>query len=262
MRSSDPRPISTRAVEIGRQLGDPRLLGYALNGLGGLLLMLGQPLRARELAEEALPLAESTGDRSDLACIWRVVGRGGHRAWRAGQGAHAAGEKCRAVAGDGPHCQLWPVCMSWLGRAALSAGELLEAETEFRTALAVAARYEKPVVALSALAGLAAVSARKGDAEAAVALVTFVLRHPCSAAETRRRAEKLRTELEAQLTPEQIQAAERRAASREPGGVGAEASGRLACRPRLAAPHRALGALHEPGIGRSPDVRGLWPGAV
>ena len=47
-----------QALEIGRKLGDPRLLAYSLNGLGDLLLMLGQPIQARARGAGAGPRPE------------------------------------------------------------------------------------------------------------------------------------------------------------------------------------------------------------
>ena len=102
---------------------------------------------------------------------------------------------------------------SLLGYVALSAGDLREAESCFRTALSMATRHERVVWSLYALAGLASVFARKGEAESAMALVAFVLHHPASIASTRHRAEQLRPALEAQLTPERVQAIELRAHS-------------------------------------------------
>ena len=60
--------------------------------------------------------------------------------------------------------------------------------------------------ALDALAGLATVQAKQGDRQYAFDLLSIVLNHPASLQETKDRADHLRAELEAQLTPAQIEA--------------------------------------------------------
>lgn len=63
---------------------------------------------------------------------------------------------------------------------------------------------------INALAGLADAHAQMGGAESAMELVFFVLSHPSSPGVARDLAERLRPDLEAQLTPAHIQAIERR----------------------------------------------------
>lgn len=199
-----------QALEIGRKLGDPRLLAYSLNGLGTLLLMLGQPVQARELAEQALALAQSTGDRYDLASSWSLLGQ---VALRLGEPAKAGALLAKGIVLGkelGWYSGLTSMT-SLLGYVALSAGDLREAESRFCAALSMATRHELVVWSLDALAGLASVFARKGETESSLALVAFVLHHPASIASARNRAERLRPELEAQLTPERVQAIELRA---------------------------------------------------
>ena len=53
--------------------------------------------------------------------------------------------------------------------------------------------------------------AKQGDREHALELLLIVLNHPASIQETKHRAAQLRAELEAQLTSQQVEAAERRA---------------------------------------------------
>jgi hypothetical protein len=65
--------------------------------------------------------------------------------------------------------------------------------------------------ALDALSGIAALRARQGNIEQAFELALFVLSHPASVQDTKDRAARLRTELETQLTSQQIQAVQARA---------------------------------------------------
>lgn len=60
---------------------------------------------------------------------------------------------------------------------------------------------------LDALAGLAAIAVSEGRFERALELALPVLRHPASSQETKDQAERLRSEVEVQLTSHQIEAA-------------------------------------------------------
>ncbi len=66
-------------------------------------------------------------------------------------------------------------------------------------------------MALSALAGFASLQAKQGDRDHALELLLLVLNHPASFQETKERATQLRAELEAQLTSQQVEAAQIRA---------------------------------------------------
>ncbi len=61
-------------------------------------------------------------------------------------------------------------------------------------------------VALEALVGIATLKAKQGNIEQALELSLIVLNHPASLQETKNRADRLRAELEAQLTPTQSEA--------------------------------------------------------
>jgi len=66
-------------------------------------------------------------------------------------------------------------------------------------------------VALEVLAGFASLQAKQGDREHALELLLIALNHPASIQETKNRAAQLRTKLEAQLTSQQVEAAQTQA---------------------------------------------------
>jgi tetratricopeptide (TPR) repeat protein len=83
----------------------------------------------------------------------------------------------------------------------------LEARRIFQKALQIAARVRAIPIALFALAGLATLYAQEGKTEQAFALLTYLYAHPSSNQQTKERAELLCRELEAQISPPQIEAA-------------------------------------------------------
>jgi predicted ATPase/DNA-binding SARP family transcriptional activator len=203
------QPYLRKALEISRKLGDPRLLAVSLNGLGFVLLSLNQPTQARELAEEALSLAQETGDRYDLALSMVLLGDvAGHLGDPAE--AHLLFEKSITLlleTGDtgnviGTYCRQ--------GHLALSMDKAREAESHFRAAASLAMQGGSEMLTLNALAGLANARARMGAAVSAMELVMLILHYPSRSSASRDLAEHLRRELEAQLSPEQIQALELR----------------------------------------------------
>jgi hypothetical protein len=93
----------------------------------------------------------------------------------------------------------------------LALGNEAEAGRIWREALRIATDIYGTPVALEALAGFASLHAKQGDREHALELLLIVLHHPASFQETKDRAAQLRTELEAQLTSQQVEAAQARA---------------------------------------------------
>ena len=68
------------------------------------------------------------------------------------------------------------------------------------------AEIGRSILALEALAGFANRQAKQGDREHALKLLFIILNHPASLQETKDRADRVRAELEAQLTLRQIEA--------------------------------------------------------
>jgi hypothetical protein len=98
-----------------------------------------------------------------------------------------------------------------LGDALRAAGDGAGAWETFREAYCVAQQAQVASSALDAACGLADLLAQDGATEVALDLLTHILSHPASSQEAKDRAERLRAEVAAQLTPQQIQAAQARA---------------------------------------------------
>jgi len=98
-----------------------------------------------------------------------------------------------------------------LGEATSMLGDDAEAQRCFLEGFKTAVAAQALPIALDALAGMAAVRVRAGATESALELLTQIIGHPSSSQETKARAEQLRAELERQLSPDQIKAAQARA---------------------------------------------------
>lgn len=90
-------------------------------------------------------------------------------------------------------------------------GNEAEAGRVWCKSLRIAIETRGMFVALEALVGLASLQAKQGNMEYALELLLVVLNHSASISDTKNRAAHLRTELEAQLTSQQVEAAQARA---------------------------------------------------
>ena len=98
-----------------------------------------------------------------------------------------------------------------MSRSIFALGNDAEAGRGWHESLRIATETRGIFIALEALVGLASLQAKHSDMEHALELLLIVLNHPVITHETRKRAARLRAEVEAQLTPEQIESAQARA---------------------------------------------------
>ncbi len=97
-----------------------------------------------------------------------------------------------------------------LSRSFLALGDEAAAARSWREALRISTETQGMFVALEALTGIAMLQAKRGESEPALELLLIILAHPGSIPETKDRAARLRAELEAQLTKQQVEAAQAR----------------------------------------------------
>jgi predicted ATPase/DNA-binding XRE family transcriptional regulator len=193
-----------------RVIGDPRFTAIGLNILSWLALKLGRFDEARAALEESITLNLSVGDRWGLAFAYRGLGLI----------AQVKGEHILAV--DIFHKSLDMLTklgarsdvarlLAEMSRSVFALGDEAEAERGWRESLRIANETRGAWVALEALVGIASLQAKRGECEQALELLLIVLNHPAGIQETKARAARLRTELEAQLTPLQIESIKVRA---------------------------------------------------
>ena len=202
-----------RGLDLARRLGDPRLIAYDLARLGQVNLEQEELPQAQQCFAECLALARETGDRYDLGLA--LVGLG-CVALLAGQAADArallqAGRALFTEIGD----------LHQVDRAGYYLGDLALAEDD----IGAAHQYFQAVVPLggvgkiflrfpAALIGLARVSLLTDPAavlrEQALGLA-LLLDQPAYSRQCRLQARALRTEMEAELTPQQVEAVHQQA---------------------------------------------------
>jgi predicted ATPase/transcriptional regulator with XRE-family HTH domain len=198
------------AVADWRLIGDPRFIAFGLNLLSQSALILGRYDEARAALEESVALNTSVGTRWNLGAAYRGLG----------SVAHAQGEYQQAVGMFRQSLETFTELgglqevaqvLADMGRSIFALGNDSEAERLWRESLHIATETHGTPVGLEALVGLVSLQAKRGDMQYALELLLMVLNHPASVQATKDRASRLRIELEAQLTHQQVEAAQARA---------------------------------------------------
>jgi tetratricopeptide (TPR) repeat protein len=191
-------------VSEWRAIGDPRFTAIGLNSLYWSALRLGRYEEARAALEESIELSISVGDRWVLGFAYRGLGII----------AQAQSEQTKAVEMFRKSLDIFTElgarqevarALADMSRSIFALGNDAEAGRGWHESLRIAMETRGIFIALEALVGLASLQAKHSDMEHALELLLIVLNHPVITHETRKRAARLRTELEAQLTPLQIE---------------------------------------------------------
>jgi tetratricopeptide (TPR) repeat protein len=197
-------------LAMWRALGDPRYTALALNFISPTAIKLGHYEEAGNFLQESLTLCTQVGDRWGMGTAYRYLGL---LALARGDIAEAQSLLRKSLDLFAEFVTGWDIVQSlvYLGEAAAAADDPSEARRIYLDALQLAMEVHVISLALDALTGLAHLQAGAGQAEGALELLLCVLSHPSSTQETKDRAGQLRAQLETQLTPGQVAAAQERA---------------------------------------------------
>lgn len=198
------------SIARARALGDVRFISFISGQLSRAAQALGRTEEVLDLLNESLRLATETGDRLGMGSTLEQLAVATRTSGDEKEARRLLKESIKQFRDIG---DMWFLghALNLQGYFALEAGEDLQARESFRQAFRIAFENQSPPNVLGALAGLAALAVKEGLHEQALVITLFVLSHPAGTQETRSLAEKLRAELEAQLTPEQVEMAQSRA---------------------------------------------------
>jgi predicted ATPase/class 3 adenylate cyclase len=208
-------------LALWRVVGNPRGLVFCLSFFGATLYVLGEYHKAQTLLRESLALSATMNDRWGLGTAFNHLGLVAQALEEYQEARYLFRESLALFKAIG---NLWDIvrALNHLGAVAWALEAYSEAHTYFREALATAMQAKAVPKALDALGGIAAVRAKQGAAEPALELAACILNHPARSKETHDRAAQLHAELEAQLTPQQVEAAQTRARAKPFEAVVAE----------------------------------------
>ncbi len=194
-------------LAINRRLGDQRLVAFVLHFYGILKHILGAHLEAQAYIRESLELSSAAGDRlfygmalSQLGEVTRALGDDA-------EAVRLLNESVTLLRELGEHWSTLHALIG-LGAATLVIGDYATSRAAYSEALALGWERQALPEVLETMAGMARWSAQKGMPEQALVSAFFVLNHPAATEKTKEAARQLRLELEAQLGPDQLEAAQ------------------------------------------------------
>ena len=199
-------------LAMWRELGDPSSIALGLNYVSQTAIYLGRPEEAHAYLQESLSLLTPVGERWGMGTAYRLLGLTALAQDHIDDAMSYIRKSLDLIAGI---ITGWDVACSliYLGEATAVAGDLAEARRLFRDGLRVAMETQSTPLVLDALAGLASLHFRAGEAAIAWELCAVVTDHPAVVFATKQRACLVRAKAECMLTAEQTRAAWERAAS-------------------------------------------------
>ncbi len=202
--------VFSQSLAIWRSVGDSRGTAACLRVLGESAYRLGRHDEAQRLLEESLEKNQALNYRWGTAATLATLGDAALSLGETTRAEHLIREGIALFREVGDRLNT-AVALDALGAVRHRRGMYREAQADFLEAFHLGMEMQSLSVALEALVGVAGVRVQEGSIEPVLELCMHVVNHPASNQRTKDRAEELRAGLEAQLTPQQIQAAHARA---------------------------------------------------
>lgn len=202
-RDEDSYRTLTESLRVARAQGDPTMIAYAISSLTRHASRRARIAELEPLAREACELAKASGNRFAVALALAQLAQ---LVWakrdvaQAKQLCRESIAVCRAQGDD-----WWlSATLNQLGNFEMATGHLAEAEQNIREAIQVALRGGFHTNALDALVSMATARAKADDTATALEIVSVVLQDPATKHRAHTRAEKLRGEIKARATLQEI----------------------------------------------------------
>jgi tetratricopeptide (TPR) repeat protein len=197
----EARQLLGESLALSRAMGSPWSIAYSLNVLG--TAACAQGAEAQQLLHEALALSQALADRYNTASAKSGLGMV-HQALGNEREARCCFEESLAIWREIGEQGGLAQTLNRYGQSLSAQADGQMARRCFLEALAVARNAEITPIVLDALLGVAVVQAQEGNLEAALEMVVHVLQDPAHTQGVHSQAERLRANLESDLTAEQI----------------------------------------------------------
>ena len=197
------------ALPGARGTGDPTLIAHTLIFLGEALYATGETAEAEKYLRESLAIAREIGWHHGIGRALDGLGQI-TQATNPTEARQLFTASSNVFRKSGDLRMLSLVC-NHQGYNSLALGDVSDAQVSFIASLRLAHEGGYGPYALDSLVGMARLEAKRGEMEDALEIALMISNHPASSHDTRNRAERLERELEAQLTQQQIEAAQARA---------------------------------------------------
>jgi len=250
----EAKQLIQKSLDIVKELGDQPGIIASLRSLSYANFVIGEYEEARRLGQASFALSKEIGDQFGVAAALADLARAAaglenygeskrlcqdslalcrEIGWLGGievalgdlgEVANAIGEYAEAMRLDSEGLAIAQVtdklnAKAWqlrvLGNAACGLKDYTEARSYFHKALEILVVVRLPSFALLTLVGIATLLAAGGEKERALELLALVIHHPLSWKWTKDRAAPLVAELEAELSPDVVAAAQERSQARD-----------------------------------------------
>jgi len=229
----EAKGLLQQALALFKEVGDPKVTAMALSYLSPVAYMLGDYREAKQWLQESLTLSREIGDRWSMILCLNQLGamtyQGGPAEWPEARRLH---EQSLTISKELGERREMAASLNYLGYVTCALAEYGTAKQHFLAALQTAIEGQITPVALAAVAGLATLlthqPARETELglitmkEQAIELLAFVQSHSATSQEAKDRAQRLLAELETELPPQVMAAAQKRGRGRKLEVVVAE----------------------------------------
>jgi len=200
------RQYLSQALAIFREFGDRIFTAHSLSYLGRTMHALGEYPEAEKLLRESLEIAREMEYQFGSGLALDALGQLAYTQGNYPEAQILFSESASLFEDMGDTHRLSRT-LNHRGMTALALNQILEAQNAFRTALTLALNGGLVPIALSSVAGLAALKVRQECNQQTLELVLYILQQPVANQETKDLARSLQKELEAKLAIQTVEAA-------------------------------------------------------
>ena len=211
---AEAKPYMLESLALYQKLGDPVGIADNLNNLGIVAEVLGEYEQARHHHWEALALRREIGDYRAVAVSLVNLGDVAYRAGQVGEAGAFYEESLtlRREIGDSGRIMS---SLARLGDVSLVLGDAEKAERYYREALQLSLLIHALPRIMQSLLGMATVLVQARRGEEALTLLDVIKHHPATPRWYRDDADRLFSELAAELSPQKVAAAKAKGAARD-----------------------------------------------
>lgn len=205
-RYEEAHASSREALTYFRTFGDVRMIVVTLNTLGYAAMQLSRYAEAREYLQESLTILTPAEDPWNLGTAYGNLGIVELAQGNPSEAQNLLQKSIPYFAGLGMMGDV-AFYLTYLGEARAELGATDDAEGDWLDAIRIAREAQALPTVLAGLIRLARLRSSRGNLLLVYECATWTANHPAAWQDTKRRAEKLRMELESRLTPEQVETA-------------------------------------------------------
>ncbi|HDQ72952.1 MAG TPA: tetratricopeptide repeat protein [Chloroflexi bacterium] len=207
------RRLYQRCLGIWKELGNPEGITWSLMGLGSVAEASGEQNEAKDLFDDCMAHCTKSDNQQGIGWCLDGLSRLAEGSGNYEEAKRLAGRGLAIFQEIGDRSGI-AIGFRNLGFASLALGDYREARDAFQRAIDMAQDVKAIPVLVDTLVGVADLLAAEGEAEQAVELLAFLLRHPATTARYKKRAQRLHTALSSRLSPQAFRPAEARGEAR------------------------------------------------